>query len=77
VKDYTCRDCGSEFQWGTGKPGRPPVRCESCREAQQKKKENPTRVKTTLNSIERVDRLEAMLRSRGLHPSQNQDKFER
>lgn len=74
-----CRDCRQEFKIRGGR-GRPPVRCKSCREEYKPTKLSSTppvieEVEEALDkqalSILKVDRLEEMLKSRGLHISQH------
>jgi DNA-directed RNA polymerase subunit RPC12/RpoP len=77
MKIYECRDCKTEYEWSTGQPGRPPVRCADCREkVQQRKVAKVAEVETRLRGKARAERLELMLKAQGVHPSQHLDKFE-
>lgn len=73
-----CAGCGASFSYER-KRGRQPERCTSCKEQKQKEKSTSSvkefRVKSRLNSLEIVDRLESDLKAAGLHISQHRDKW--
>lgn len=73
MKVDTCRDCGTKIGRWYGQPGRPPVRCEPCRE---KLKKDTVKVKIKLTPQEQVERLENNLKASGLHISQNREDEE-
>lgn len=75
MKTYECRDCKQEFTVDTVRPGRPPVRCESCRIRVKEAKQH-VEVQESITGKELVDRLEFNLKAAGLHISQWRDKYE-
>ena len=64
-----CEQCGEEFEHPHQR-GRPPKKCPTCRNSPPPQVEHVR----PLSSTEVVDRLEAMLKSRGIHISQQEDK---
>lgn len=65
--------CGNEFEQRTG-VGKPYKYCVTCRTSRTESK--ATSVKPTLTSIEKIDKLEEMLRSRGTHIQQNRNPYD-
>lgn len=59
-----CRTCAQPFE-RPRRRGRPPVECPEC-------KNKPKKAEPRISGVEAVDRLEAMLRSRGTHLSQQE-----